>query len=197
MKRFNLVLILIIFQNYIVEGQVISNRQKKILEEDIAKLKKTEFYQKFLNCKKNIESQVASFYIKKTSFKAEDIDDVHRNYDASSREFNKILDELLFDFSNNDRREICIMYPDQYSKLLNAEIEDVLRFYKNNCLIKIENLMQESGSFGLMEIQMKIGLGGEIIKMIDLYKKHSKRMNAEFLKKHLINDLRLKKWEEY
>jgi hypothetical protein len=160
-------------------------------------LEKTEFVQKYTKAKEGIESQMTIFQRNKSTLNAADVEEVRKGYEATMANFDKLLDGLKADFMSKESRKLMIKFPDRYSKTFNAELEDNVRFYKNNCFVKMEALVPESGAFGLMEIQLFISLGGEVIKIIDKWQDKILKISGTYFEDHFVRNLRLKKWDAY
>jgi hypothetical protein len=192
----NSFLFVLFFISYTTHAQSDSKRNQK-WQAAIDGLEKTEFVQKYTKAKEGIEAQATQFHRAKATLNAADIEEVRKAYEAASANFDKLLDGLKTDFMSKESRKIMTKFPDRYSKTFNAELEDNIRFYKNNCLSKMEALNPESGSIGLMEIQLFISLGGEVIKIIDKWQDKIQKISATYFEDHFIHNLRLKKWDSY
>lgn len=166
-------------------------------QQTIDGLEKTAFIQKYTKAKEGIEAQVTEFHRNKAALNAADVEEVRKAYEATAVNFDKLLDGLKTDFMSKESRKLMTKFPDRYSKTFNAELEDNTRFYKNNCLVKMEALVPTSGSFGLMEIQLFLSLGGEVIKIIDKWQDKVQKISATYFEDHFVHNLRLKKWDAY
>lgn len=160
-------------------------------------LEKTEFIQKYTKAKEGIEAQVTEFHRNKATLNAADVEEIRKGYEATVTNFDKLLDGLRNDFISKESRAMMTKFPDRYSKTFNAELEDNTRFYKNNCLVKMEALVPTSGSFGIMEIQLLMTLGGEVIKIIDKWQDKVQKISSAYFEDHFVHNLRLKKWDSY
>jgi hypothetical protein len=160
-------------------------------------LGKTEFIQKYTKAKEGIEAQVTEFHRNKATLNAADVEEVRKVYEATAANFDKLLDGLRNDFMSKESRMIMTKFPDRYSKTFNAELEDYTRLYKNNCQSRMDALVPSTGSFGIMEIQLFLTLGAEVIKIFDKWHDKIQKMSATYFEDHLIHNLRLKKWDSY
>jgi hypothetical protein len=192
----NLLLIACLCIGYTSRAQSESKRNQK-WQAAIDGLEKTEFVQKYTKAKEGIEAQVTQFHRNKATLNAADVEEVRKGYEATMANFDKLLDGLKTDFMSKESRKVMTKFPDRYSKTFNAELEDNVRFYKNNCFVKMEALVPESGSFGIMEIQLFISLGGEVIKIIDKWQDKVQKIGVTYFEDHFVHNLRLKKWDAY
>ena len=196
MSKFTLFIIFLLI-GFATTAQNADSKRNQKWQTAIDGLEKTEFVQKYMKAKESIEAQVTEFHRSKATDNAADVEEIRKGYEATVANFDKLLDVLKTDFMSEDNRRIMAKFPERYSKTFNADLEENVRFYKNNCLAKMEALHPESGAFGLMEIQLIIGLGGELIKILDKWHDKIQKMSATYFEDHFIHKLRLKKWDAY
>jgi hypothetical protein len=160
-------------------------------------LEKTEFVQKYIEAKGGIEKQLTEFHRNKATLNAADVEEIRKAYEATTANFDKLLDGLRNDFASKENRKMMTQFPDRYAKTFNAELGDNVKSYHNNCTVKMDALVPGTGSFGLMEIQLFIGLGAELIKIFDKWQDKVNKIRATYFEDHFVHKLRLKKWDAY
>ncbi len=188
----------ILFSFIFMVASFAQSKQELKWQQTIDGLEKAEFIQSFTKAKESIEKQMTEFHRHKASLKAADVEEVKKGYEASVINFDKLLDDLKKDFLSKDTRKIMAQSPDRFTKYYNAELEESVRFYNNQCLSKADALVNASeGAFGLAEIQFLIGLGKEIYSLIEKNQERMAKMSSAYFEDHFVRKLRLKKWEQY
>ena len=196
MSKTSLVIICLLIGS-VAYAQVPDSKRQQKWRTTIEGLEKTEFVQKYSKAKERIESQITEFHRNKATHNAADVEEVHKGYEATVANFDKLLDDLKSNFMSKENRQMMAKFPDKYTKMYNAELEDIVRVYNNNCLVKMEALNPESGAFGLMDVGLIIQLGNELIKMIREQQNKIEKMSATYFEDNFVHKLRLKKWDAY
>ncbi len=194
-KPFLLIILIMMGVSISLSGQ--SGREAK-WNEAILALEKSDFTVKYTSIKDSIESQVADFHRHKSSCRPEEVAAVKKGYERSVEQFDKILNRLKDDFSDPDTREYIAKSPDRFSIYLEAELNNALTFYNNNCKSKIDEYVDNStGALGLMELGLVIALGKELWTLWSNKQAKMKGMSSKYFEDHFISQHRLKKWEHY
>lgn len=175
------------------------NKQKK-WQQSINALKQTQFIQTYALYKDSIETITANYHRIKGELHPKDIEEVKKGYDESLMKFNKILDNIMKEFSNKEQRKYITTFPESYTQTFDARLELAMNTINSKCLYYMDQAFFDNSApsaFGLMEFTIIIGIIKEFAGMIGKVNKKMEGVSAEYIDRHLINDLRLKTWDEY
>lgn len=157
-------------------------------------INQTEFVKRYKENKSHIEAYMAEFKANQDEYDARDVSEIKKGYDQTVIQFNQILTEMQNGFIEPRTRKYLENNPDTYTRFMQAKLDDAVDYYEKNCQNKIE-LLSNSAAFGLMEIQLIIGLGTEMWKMIDRHKQNVKKISGEYFERNFIHPLQLKNWD--
>jgi len=166
------------------------------LDKAIDALNNTEFIDTYKNYKTNVETTIRDFKSMAYDLDPYDVQMVKDSYAESKKEFDAIVENLKVDLIDKKTRNFISDYPDRYTKFIASEVEGSYEFFLNNTVTLIDDLTgYEYTGFGLAEVNLIVGLLGEITGMIKDIKGNMKKMTAEYFEAYFIADLRLAEWE--
>jgi hypothetical protein len=161
-------------------------------------LEKSDFVVQYSAIKDTIELQIADFHRQKSGLRPEEIAAVKKGYEQSVEQFNKVLNLIKEDFTDPSYRSFMADHPDRFSATLEAELNNALTFYNNNCKSKIDQYVPHGhASLGLMEVGMLITLGKELYKIWSERQAKAKEMSGSYFEERFVSKYRLKKWDHY
>ena len=89
-------------------------------------------------------------------------------------------------------------HPYQFSSTLEAELNNALNFYNNNCKLKIDTYVEhDAAALGLMELGLLVTLGKELYKIWSDKQAKIKEMSGKYFEERFVTKYRLKKWDHY
>ncbi len=177
-----------------------SKSKQKKWQQSINALKQTQFIQTYTLYKDSIETVTANYHRIKQELHPKDVEEVKNGYDESLVKFNKILDDVKKEFSNKEQRKYITSFPESYTQTFDARLELAMNTMNSKCLYYMEPAFFDNdvpSAMGLTEIVIMISIIKEFVGMIRSMNKKMEGISAEYIDRHLVNDLRLKTWDEY
>lgn len=142
------------------------------------------------------EHSVRTFKFQEAEYKAEEIAEVKKAYDASARKFNQTLLNIKRDLLDKDRRNILLKVPDAYAKQVELDLYKAKDFYANTYLVELGRF-SEVDSFGfLRQIEQLINFVNHAIGLFHKIRGEFNQYNEQVIDQYLIDDHRFKYWEE-
>lgn len=204
MKNKTILLLLLIPALFSLSAQSLFGQVKKREEKQLSAinaLKSTAFFTKYKAIKEQIESSVTQFNSdrKMKNLSPESVEEVAVAYEHSVEMFDQALDKLKNAITGPDKEKAFLKDPEQFTKTLMPKIERAYTNYKNGCQLKIDRLSGSGrgGDFNLDEVNSLVALSEAFSKVIEENQSKMAKMSTDFFEKNFINDLRLKRWEEY
>lgn len=200
MKKTIFRLSLLLLAALISEGLLAQSKREEKWQTAINALKETEFITKYKEFKERIEANVTQFHIDMTEkgLSEEEIEAVAAAYENSVEKFDKLLDKLKTDFTDPTMRKELAKSSDRYTEVYVPNLEKAYATYMNDCQLKIDRLTGGGrGAIGIGEVQMLLAMGNMVYKIVEQQQAKMAKLSASFFEQNFINDLRLKRWEEY
>jgi hypothetical protein len=191
--KINLILIFMAFA-FTCQGQI---KRSKKLDKAIDALNQTEFIKMYKTYKDNVETTIRDFKAEAYVLDAMDVEMVKDSYEQSKLEFDAVAESLKSDLIDKKTREFISNDPDRYTKFIAVEVEKANEHFLHNTASLIDDLTgYKYSGFGVAEINLIIGLVGEMAEMVSSIKSNMKKMTSEYFELYFIKDLRLSKWED-
>ena len=176
------------------QGQI---PRKKKLDKAIEALNETKFIQTYKDYKEKVETIIRDFKSEAYSLDAYDVEMVKDEYEKCKDEFDAVAESLKSDLMDKKTREFISNDPDRYTKFIAVEIEQAYENFQHNTVSLIEDLTgYQNTGFGIAEMNLIIGLVGEMAGMVKSIRSNMKKMTAEYFEMYFIKDLRLAEWED-
>jgi len=188
-------LFIFVFSTFVF-GQ--SNKKKK-WDEAILALQQTEFIKNYKAYKDGIEKTVSAFHLQQDEFNQEEVRMLSKAYEESVEDFDSILDKIKRDFVDKRTRDYMSSDPESYGSNLDGLLYNAGRKFDNECALLMDKMMEEDiySFFTLMEYTIIIGIVKEVAVMIGNLNKKMKKISADYIEDNMLQELRLKKWEQY
>jgi len=194
-KKLPFLLLFVFTYSIISFGQ---SKKKKKWDEAISALQQTEFIKNYNKYKEGIETTVAAFHLKQDEFNQEEVRILSKTYEESVVDFDRILDKIKRDFMDKQTRNYMASNPESYGSNFDGLLMNAGRKFDNQCAQLMDDMMEEDiYSFGLMEITIAMGLIKELANLISSLNKKMKNMSADYIEDNMLQDLRLKQWDQY
>ena len=168
------------------------------MQEAVNIVTQTEFSQKYKKHKEAIEGKMEEFFLNKELFEKEDQQHIQTNYGEVVDKFDAALEQIKSCFADPTVRKAFLNKPDIYTNAIEAHLDYGYKHFSNEIGRRVDRVTHnQSGTLGLTEIALIIGL---VKELYDVYKEHKKaynEMSVEFFESQYVKPLRLKRWEEY
>lgn len=194
----NLFLSIVLLSIFLLSSYLTQAQSEQKMARVIFLIEQSEFTQKLLKDKKEIESEIANFKRKQEQLQIspEDIAEIKSNYDASKIKFDYVLNALKSDFSNKKPRKEMARNPNEYCENLMTSYNEALKFYNDGCRKKIEALIEtDEGAFDPLLILTVIGISGETFRIFREIKKSNIEASMVYFERNYITGKQLKSWE--
>ena len=158
----------------------------------------TAFIQEFVNIRESAENSVSSFKKIQHQYNEEDVQQVIYAYNASAEYFNTVLLNIKDDLLDKTKRKFIVLYPEDYSKQVEADLYRAREFYTDTYVKEVTYLTGDkmgTGSF-LAMLPTIITYAKGAIDIIKKLKKEMRKYNEKMLQQYLIEPYRFRSWDE-
>lgn len=164
-------------------------------------LKSTDFYKKFDELKGRIETSVAQFHsdMKTRNYSPGDVEEIASAYDNVASKFDEILTRLNKDITGASKKNEFLKHPEKFASGYIPSLQRAYDSFKNGCQLKMDRLSGggRGRAFEMDEVDALLESAESFSKAIEQNKSRLSKMDADFFERNFIQDLRLKRWEEY